>query len=155
YARNPACSHVARGLRRVRAFPERTMIMGFAQLGSTVVGIALLLGVTQAAAREATPKEISVKRLVTAHGVSAHEPQDPTKTFKMQDDRVYAFVEIENPTKESGKISVVFVPPSGSALAEIPLEVGDSSRFRTWAFTRKAHDAGEWGVVIRDEKGRL
>ena len=129
--------------------------MGLAQLGSTVVGMALLLGVTHAAATEASPKEMTVKRLVLAHGVDGREPQEPTTTFKTRDDRVYAFVEVQNPTKASGKIAVVFEPPSGPALAEIPLEVGDSSRFRTWAFTRKAHEPGQWAVVVRDEKGRL
>jgi hypothetical protein len=127
----------------------------FASFASTVVGTALLLGVTHVAAKEASPKELTVKRLVLAHGVDNREPQDPSSTFKTQDDRVYAFVELQNPTKTAGRISVVFVPPSGSALAEIPLEVGDTSRFRTWAFTRKAHDAGQWGVVVRDDKGRL
>jgi hypothetical protein len=129
--------------------------MGFAQIGSTVVGMALLLGVTNVAAREASPKEMSVSRLVLAHGIDAHEPQQPTSSFKTRDDRVYAFVEVQNPTKATGKILVVFEPPSGPALAPIPLEVGDSSRFRTWAFTRKAHDAGEWAVVVRDEKDRV
>jgi hypothetical protein len=98
---------------------------------------------------------MSVSRLVLAHGIDNREPQEPSSTFKTRDDRVYAFVEVQNPTKATGKIAVVFEPPSGPALAEIPLEVGDSSRFRTWAFTRKAHDAGQWGVTVRDEKGRL
>ncbi|MBS2014145.1 MAG: DUF2914 domain-containing protein [Deltaproteobacteria bacterium] len=99
--------------------------------------------------------KLVVKRLVLAHGVDAHEPQEPTTHFKKQDDRVYAFVEVANPTDGAGKISVVFQPPSGGALAEIPLDVKKSPRFRTWAFTRKAHEAGQWGVTIRDEKGRV
>ena len=128
---------------------------GFATFGSSVVGMALLLGVTHVAAKEAGPKELTVSRLVLAHGVDHREPQEPSSTFKTNDDRVYAFVEVQNPTKATGKINVVFQPPTGAALAEIPLEVGDSGRFRTWAFTRKAHEAGQWGVVVRDDKGRL
>ncbi|HEY8078227.1 MAG TPA: DUF2914 domain-containing protein [Labilithrix sp.] len=129
--------------------------MSILKLGSSVVGIALLLGVTSAAAREASPKEVGVSRLVLAHGIDSHEPQQPSSTFKTHDDRVYAFVELQNPTKAAGKIEVVFEPPQGAALAPITLDFGDSARFRTWAFTRQAHAAGEWGVVVRDDKGRL
>ena len=129
--------------------------MMIAKLGSTVVGMALLLGVTNVAARDATQKEVGVSRLVLAHGIEGHEPQQPSTTFKTRDDRVYAFVEVENPTKTGARIEVVFEPPHGPALAPIALEIGDSPRFRTWAFTRQAHEAGEWDVVVRDEKGRL
>jgi hypothetical protein len=129
--------------------------MMIAKLGSTALGMALLLGVTHVAARDASAREVSVSRLVLAHGIERHEPQDPASTFKTRDDRVYAFVEVQNPTKQAGKIAVVFEPPHGPALAEIPLDFGDSPRFRTWAFTRKAHEAGAWAVVVRDEHGRV
>ena len=85
----------------------------------------------------------STNRLEMASAVSS-------STFKANDDRVYAFVEVENPTKTDGTIHVVFEPPTGPALAEIPLKVGETARFRTWAFTRKAHAPGEWAVVVRD-----
>ena len=98
---------------------------------------------------------LGVKRLVLAHGIDAREPQEPSSTFKANDDRVYAFVEVQNPSKTEGTIHVVFEPPTGPALAEIPLKVGESARFRTWAFTRKAHAPGEWAVVVRDDHGKL
>lgn len=100
-------------------------------------------------------RSLGVKRLVLAHGVVAREPQEPATTFKSNDDRVYAFVEVQNPAKTEATIHVVFEPPSGPALAEIPLKVGESARFRTWAFTRKAHAPGEWAVVVRDDHGKL
>lgn len=107
------------------------------------------------ASRSSTGKKISVKRLVLAHGIDGHEPQDATMTFRAGNDRVYAFVEIENPGRVEGAVSVVFQPPSGAPLAEIPLKVGETARFRTWAFTRRAHDVGEWTVVIRDGRDRV
>ena len=100
-------------------------------------------------------KAISVKRLVLAHGIDGREPQQTTSSFNTKDDRVYAFVEVENPKKSEDKILVVFEPPSGPAHAEIPLKVGESSRYRTWAFTRRAHEAGDWAVVVRDTHGRV
>jgi hypothetical protein len=133
----------------------------------TMMTIALLAVPTAASAdgkttpgstgttKATTAKKLAVKRLTLAHGIENHEPQEATTSFRASDDRVYAFVELENPGRAEDAITVVFQPPSGPALAEIPLKVGESPRFRTWAFTRRAHDAGEWGVVIRDASGRV
>lgn len=113
---------------------------------------ALLLASTTASAESS----LGVSRLVTAHGIDAHEPQAPATTFKANDDRVYAFVEVKNATKASEVINVVFESPKGSEPAiEIPLTVGPSQHFRTWAFTRKAHTPGEWNVVVRDSHHRV
>jgi hypothetical protein len=126
------------------------------KLGMTMVAAAVAMTVLGSAATAGAKDEgkMTVKRLVLAHGVDAREPQEATSRFKRNDDRVYAFVEVAN-SSDDGKISVVFQPPTGGALAEIPLEVKKSPRFRTWAFTRKAHEAGQWGVTVRDEKGRI
>jgi len=105
--------------------------------------------------RATAAKRLGVKRLVLAHGIDGREPQDPSATFTSSNDRVYAFVELENPARTADAISVVFEPPTGAALAEIPLQVGETARFRTWAFTRRAHVAGEWTVVIRDAQHRV
>jgi hypothetical protein len=111
---------------------------------------------TTEATADAGEQKMNVKRLVLAHGIDGHEPQQPTTTFQAKDDRVYAFVEVANPTKVEGKVLVVFEPPSGPALAPISLDVkAGSPRFRTWAFTRRAHEVGDWAVVIRDTNGRL
>lgn len=100
-------------------------------------------------------KTMTVKRLVLAHGVDGREPQDPASTFSARNDRVYAFVELDNPAKSSDMITVTFEPPAGPALAEIPLRIGETPRFRTWAFTRKVHEAGTWGVTVRDGRGKV
>jgi hypothetical protein len=140
----------------------------FAKVGLMMMTAAALLALPGAASadgkaapgdssasRTTSAKRLGVKRLVLAHGIDGREPQDAAATFKSSDDRVYAFVELENPTKTSGEISVVFEPPTGPALAEIPLSVGETARFRTWAFTRQATTAGEWTVVIRDAQHRV
>ena len=140
----------------------------FAKLGLTMMTAAALLALPAMAsadgktapgdsssARTTSAKKLGVKRLVLAHGIDGHEPQEPSATFKSSDDRIYAFIEVENPTKSADAISVVFEPPSGPPVAEIPLAVGETSRFRTWAFTRKAHVAGTWTVVIRDANHKV
>jgi Protein of unknown function (DUF2914) len=118
-----------------------------------VAAVAIATAAHGAGAQEGS--KMTLKRFTFAHGVDAREPQDATTTFKTSDDRVYAFVEVDNPGKTEGQIEVVFQPPTGAALAPIPLTVGALPRFRTWAFTRKAHEAGEWTVTIRDEGGRM
>jgi len=122
--------------------------LGFA---SPLLALAILpvFAATSASASEspATGK-MAVTRLVLAHGVEAREPQSVTTEFDAKNDRVYAFVEVDNKTRSDKTISVVFEPPTGPAFAEIPLKVGDG-HFRTWAFTRRAHEKGEWAVVVR------
>src|SRR5690348_16632008 len=98
----------------------------FARLGLTMMTAAALLALPamasaegktapgdSSAARTTTAKKLGVKRLVLAHGIDGHEPQDATESFKSSDDRVYAFIEIENPGRTADAISVVFEPPSG------------------------------------------
>lgn len=105
--------------------------------------------------RSSSAKKMSVKRLVLAHGIDGREPQDVATSFAAKEDRVYAFVEVENPGGDD-TVSVVFEPPSGPAFAEIPLKVsGGAAHFRTWAFTRRAHEVGEWTVVVRDPHGKV
>jgi enoyl-CoA hydratase/carnithine racemase len=51
-------------------------------------------------------------------------------------------------------VDVVFTPPAGTSFS-VPLKVsGKAKHFRTWAFTRRAHEAGEWSVVVRAPGGK-
>jgi hypothetical protein len=141
---------MARGLRS-----EDTSMTSHSILRFVPYVPAVLLTLTGLVANAMPSKpDLGVKRLVLTHGVSAREPSDSATTFKTNDDRVYVFVEIDNPKKAEGRILVSFEPPVGSPQAEIPLKVGDTARFRTWAFTRQAHAAGNWAVVVRDPQGR-
>lgn len=134
--------------------------MSFVTRISMVLAAAALLTVSGAASadqkagegssatqRSTSSRSLEVKRLVFARGIDGHEPQDAATAFSSKEDRVYAFVELANPGAEDN-IDVVFQPPSGAAFT-VPLKVGSSARFRTWAFTRRAHEAGEWTVVVR------
>ena len=102
-----------------------------------------------------TPKatKLAVKRITIASGVKAHEPDGASDTFDAKTEKVYAFVEVDNPQKLPGEITVEFQPPSKKYEGRISLGVGESSRWRTWAFTRQAHEAGEWTAIVRDERG--
>jgi hypothetical protein len=94
-----------------------------------------------------------VKRITIARGVENHEPKDASESIDAKAEKVYAFVEVDNPQKLPGEITVEFQPPSKKYEGRITLGVGESSRWRTWAFTRQAHEAGEWTAIVRDDRG--
>ena len=141
----------------------------FGKLASFVISAAVLLslpalaiadekagdGAARTERASSAKKTMNVKRLVLARGIDGHEPQEAATTFAAKDDRVYAFVEVENPGSDD-TVSVVFEPPTGPAFGAIPLKVaGGAARYRTWAFTRRAHEIGEWAVVVRDAHDKV
>ncbi len=95
-----------------------------------------------------------MKRITIARGVDHREPIDPGTSIDAKAQKVYAFVEVDNPERLPGEISVEFQPPSKKYEGQITLGVGETSRWRTWAFTRQAHEVGEWTAIVRDDKGR-
>ena len=117
---------------------------------------AIPLPTPVAAAPRPLAQHLTVKRLVVARGVKDHEPLDPETSIRATDaGRVYAFVEVTNQDHAPGEVFVSFEPPPGHRpLADVRLSVGDSPRWRTWAFTREARDVGEWTAVVRDARGQ-
>jgi hypothetical protein len=96
-----------------------------------------------------------VNRLVVARGVEAREPLGVDTTFAKDEKRVFAFVEVANPERAPGEVTVEFLDPAGHVQPPVELTVGDSPRFRTWAFTRRAHTPGEWKALVKDENGHV
>ena len=104
-------------------------------------------------ARRAT--DLHVERLVVARGVEGREPQGTDTVFSTDDKRVFAFLEVDNPERAPGQLEVQFVAPDGKAQPPIDVAVGESSRWRTWAFTRRAKTPGTWKALVRDERGHV
>jgi hypothetical protein len=96
-----------------------------------------------------------VKRVVLASGVKNREPIDPSTSFDVGQERVYAFVEVDNPDRTEGSVFVSFVPPKGAAHGPIELEVGAAPRWRTWAYTRAATRPGTWKAVVKNARGKV
>jgi len=106
------------------------------------------------APRSAT--DLRIRRLVVAEGVEGREPVAPRRTFARGElERVYAFVEVENPERLPGDVVVSFEPADGPAIGNVPLAVGAAPRWRTWAFSRAVDRPGEWTAVVRDGEGRV
>ncbi len=99
--------------------------------------------------------KLFVKRLVVARGVEGREPVGPTSTFQKGDaDRVYAFIEVGNEDRSASAVTVSFFADGKPERGGVELRVGASPRWRTWAFTRQATEAGIWHVVVRGPKGQ-
>lgn len=100
------------------------------------------------------PTHLSIKRIQFAESIDKREPVSPEETFSAkQTEKLYAFVELDNPGKVRGRVFVSFIPPVGSA-SKVELRVGDKSRWRTWALRRNVKAAGTWTVVVKDGKGK-
>ncbi|HVY46250.1 MAG TPA: DUF2914 domain-containing protein, partial [Minicystis sp.] len=99
---------------------------------------------------------LHVKRLVVSTGVAGREPVGASDLFRTSEtERLYAFVEIENPSRHAGDIRVTFEPPDGRApRGNVELAVGETTRWRTWAYTTGAHQVGSWTAVVKDRSGR-
>jgi hypothetical protein len=98
---------------------------------------------------------LRVDRLVVARGVESREPQGADTVFAANEKRLFAFVEVSNPERAEGDVHVQFVSPSGETEPPIALSVGESPRWRTWAFTRRVHTPGTWRAVVRDDRDHV
>jgi hypothetical protein len=96
---------------------------------------------------------LRAKRLVVARKVEGREPVGVARSFDASHgDSVAAFVELSNDAREATKIVVRFDPPASPPF-DVPLDVGASPRWRTWATTKRPLEAGTWSVRVLDEHG--
>lgn len=113
---------------------------------------------SEAAIDPALAERLRIKRLVVATSVDQREPQGAAESFGLEGlERVYAFVEVENPSRSESEVVVTFEPPDGTKAAptgHVTLSVGASPRWRTWAFTRGIHQPGEWTAVVTTPTGK-
>lgn len=93
--------------------------------------------------------ELSVKRLVIATNVVDREPVSASNVISQAaTDKVFAFVEVDNPKQAETELSVMFVPPTHASFP-VALSIGGLKRYRTWAYTRKLDEVGTWRVEVR------
>jgi hypothetical protein len=102
---------------------------------------------------------LKVRRLVVAEGIERgkREPVGAAASFKVKDmDKLYAFVEVENPEKAESEVFVTFEPQdNGTSQGQVSLHVGASPRWRTWAYTRGVKKTGSWAAVVRSADGTV
>ncbi len=102
---------------------------------------------------------LKIRRLVVSTEIARgkREPVGEKAAFKASElDKVYAFVEVENPTQAESEVFVTFEPAGqGASEGQVTLRVGASPRWRTWAFTRNVKKAGTWNAVVRNADGKV
>ncbi len=100
--------------------------------------------------------DLYVKRLVIARGVEKREPVGASTTFaKSEGKRIYAFVEVGNRDELASEVSVSFRPKKGKERGDVPLRVGASPRWRTWAYTELAQSVGDWEAIVKNARGDI
>lgn len=99
---------------------------------------------------------VTLKRLITAPSVEAREPVAPTALFGDRDEKIYAFLDVENASPQEKVLEVFFIAPSGKVTGGVALSIpAETARWRTWAFTRHADEVGLWRVEVRGPTGAL
>lgn len=98
--------------------------------------------------------DLTVTRLVMAKGVKSREPVEAGELFELSE-RLYAFVEVGNAEQLESEIYVSFTRPNRKATGRIRLRVGESPRWRTWAYTRLANTTGQWEAVVSNADGKV
>jgi hypothetical protein len=107
------------------------------------------------AGASAVTSSLIVKRLVVTTGVKDREPVALGSALPADGSAVYAFVELANPVGPSEKLRITFErkganEPVGNVTLPVP---GNTSRHRTWAFTRFIRTPGQWDAVLWSEAG--
>jgi hypothetical protein len=102
---------------------------------------------------EAVP--LQLRRLVVTQAIEDREPA-PADTIVLDDQPVFAFVELVNDASDAQDIVVTFERKDGSEkVGFIELKVpGKSQRWRTWGNTRRIQEQGAWIAVVHDKAGR-
>ena len=98
---------------------------------------------------------VKVKRLVVATGVKDREPLVSEDALPADGSPIYAFAELANPIGDSENVRITFERKgSTERVGEVTLPVpANTSRHRTWAFTRFIRAAGVWEAVLWSENG--
>lgn len=118
-----------------------------------LVAALLLFGFASSAAR-AQEGELSVAEIQLATTLESGRAVAPTTAFTHADVRIYAVVQLENPSREATSVRVSIEPVDGAARRGVSLEVPARARYRTVARMSAAQQPGRYRVVVRTEDGR-
>jgi hypothetical protein len=146
---------LASGCSRATPTPPSTVAAATPTPAATATATSTATATLASAPTPRHATALRVDRLVIARGVESREPLGADTVFAADEKRLFAFVEVDNPEHAPGDLRVQFIAPGGETQPPIELSVGDSPRWRTWAFTRHARAPGTWKAVVRDERGQV
>ena len=104
----------------------------------------------------ASAEGVTLRRFALTRRIEDREPVAPSARFTASPDRLYAFVEAANTADEDRELVVSFFGPGSRHTGVVTLTVpADAPRWRTWAYTAHANEAGAWTAEVRTKDGAL
>jgi len=113
----------------------------------------LLIATVSLAAQIAYAGDFSVQRFVVCSDVQDREPVGISDSFVATDERVYAFLEARDITAPT-TVNVVWYY-EGAEQRRTPLNLGRSSRWRTYSYKNLYGMTGNWRVDLVDASGNV
>lgn len=93
--------------------------------------------------------------LVLAPRVENRAPVDPARVYKLgRQNRVYAFIRLENPSQRETELILEWVLPDGRVRPGAKLRVPNYPRYVTWAY-RGLPLEGRWAAQVKTASGSL
>lgn len=99
---------------------------------------------------------LRARRITVTHAIEDREPVDELDVVdaRQEGDRLYAFIDLAN-AGEATEVDVTFRHESGLTVGHVALPVpAHVSRHRTWAYSSRIEEPGNWTAVVRDGEGR-
>lgn len=124
---------------------------------------------TQQVERRAEPSEVLQPEIVETEGIGVRQvalartiedrvPVDPSTTFSVEEGgRIYAYLEVTNPDREEGELTVAWARAEDleDELSRVEVQVGAYPRWRTWAYTSRLNRPGRYMAIVRDHDGEV
>jgi hypothetical protein len=98
---------------------------------------------------------VSLASLVIARGVELRQPVEPGTAFSLAaGNKLYAVMDVRNPSKETSELSVAWLPEGGDKeRGAVKLSVGAQPKWKTWAYHSGFRKPGRWTAIVRDSGG--
>ncbi|MEZ4288423.1 MAG: DUF2914 domain-containing protein [Polyangiales bacterium] len=97
---------------------------------------------------------VSLNRMMTTSDIVSREPESEQSVFAVDNERIYAFLDVANESDESVNLVVRFFGPNGEVTGDVFVEVPPNvRRWRTWAYSSHVHSEGDWYAEVRLDDG--
>jgi len=116
------------------------------------------VGATAAAQSADSPGDdsTSLTRIVAARQVEDREPVDTEGPFVGDGERVYIVMEFQNPRRSEQTVTLDWHFVDRDRQSTQTVDVGASSRWRTWVYRRLTHrTVGNWHVEVKSDDGTV
>jgi hypothetical protein len=97
--------------------------------------------------------DVAIGRFVLAHGIEGREPVDEASAFE-PGERVYAYVQAVNPDGEQYELHVRWTKGEEDLGEPMPVTIGNSPRWRTWAYRSAPTEPGAYRCIIETADGQ-